>query len=238
MKTYDEVMSAKLFSYTQIAPDFDEPLEDMNQLIAYAAKVSNPSASKQADMQNADRLIDYLISHSHWSPLEMADATVLFTTTRDISHQVIRHRSFTFQEFSQRYAEALTDDDQAIEFVYSEARRQDQKNRQNSIALNQYAHDDYMLDQWWKDTQWEIAQLAQAKYKEAIDKGLAKEVARKILPEGLTTTRAFMKGSIRSWVHYVDLRSANGTQKEHMQLARIIAKAVQECFNIERFTHE
>jgi len=235
MKTYEEFVSARLFTYTQLAPSYQmdkADLHNLEEIIAYAAKVSNPSSAKQKDMENASKLINYLISHSHWSPLEMVDATIEFETTRDISHQVIRHRSFTFQEFSQRYAEVLTDDDQGIQFVLAEARTQDPKNRQNSNET-----DDEELATWWKAQQEYIAHHARAVYQVAIQKGLAKETARKILPEGLTTTRAFMKGSIRSWVHYIDLRSANGTQKEHMVLAQAIAEAIQECFpKIKEFT--
>ena len=225
-ESYDDFVGAKLFAYTQVDPDIDLDIVNMEELVAYAAKVSNPSSSKQEDMKNAQKLIRYLIKHEHWSPLEMADAVILFQTTRDISHQVIRHRSFTFQEFSQRYAEALTKDDQAIKFVTSEARLQDHKNRQNSTPLEP---DDWRQERWL-EIQEDVARLAKESYKEAIDMGLAKEVARKILPEGLTTTRAFMKGSIRSWVHYINLRSANGTQKEHIQLAKCIAEAVEKCF--------
>ena len=233
-QNYEEIASARLFSYTQLDPDYDTAeLKDMQELIAYCAKVSNPSLDKQADMTNSERLINYLIKNSHWSPLEMVDATLIIETTRDIGRQMIRHRTFGFQEFSQRYAEALTEDDQAIKFVLSEARLQDHKNRQNSIPLKESdmeLSDRILLDAWWHDAQRGIAEYAQAIYKAAINKGLAKETARKVLPEGLTTTRMFMKGSIRSWIHYAQLRKANGTQKEHMLIANAAAEAISKVF--------
>ena len=230
MKTYDELVSAKLFSYTQLDPNYGVDLEGLTELVAYAAKVSNPSAAKQAEMRNASRLIDYLISHKHWSPLEMVDCTLDLMTTRDISHQVIRHRSFSFQEFSQRYAEVLTEDDQGIQMVLSEARLQDHDNRQNSIRVDLSDPEQEDLYYWWEQQQKEQIERVANVYQEAISRGLAKEVARKILPEGLTATRVFMKGSLRSWVHYIELRSGHGTQLEHMMLANAIAEAIQKCF--------
>jgi len=226
MKTYNEIVSAKLFSYTQPDPDYKVDLSDVKELVAFSAKVSNASLSKQADLKNSDKLIDYLIKHSHWSPLEMADATVEYVTTRDIGRQIIRHPTFRFQEFSQRYAEALTSEGQDVELVLSEARLQDVKNRQNSIEI---PYSDWRHD-WWEDAQEKIATLVSQTYRDAIDNGLAKETARKILPEGMTTTRAFMKGSIRSWIHYLDLRQGNGTQKEHIVLATEIHKAINKVF--------
>jgi len=230
MKSYDEIVTGKLFSYTVLNPDYTEELEGLQELIAYAAKVSNPSSFKQADMEHADKLINYLMDNAHWSPLEMADVTIEFKTTRDISHQIVRHRSFSFQEFSQRYAEALTNDDQAIEFVYSEARPQDEKNRQSSTELDLSNTSQAALQCWWDEQQEAVANLSKVVYQEAIAKGLAKEIARKVLPEGLTTTRGFMKGSLRSWLHYIELRSANGTQKEHMMLALLMSEAIQKVF--------
>lgn len=233
-KNYEEVADAKLFAYTQLDPDYDRAeLADMQELVAYCAKVSNPSLAKQADMSRSDKLITYLINNSHWSPLEMCDAVLEITTTRDIGRQIIRHPTFRFQEFSQRYAEALTEDDQPIEFVLSEARLQDHKDRQNSIPLDESdltVSERILLRAWWHDAQQNIAEYAQVYYKEALSKGLAKETARKILPEGLTTTRMYMKGSIRSWIHYAHLRKGNGTQREHILIAEAAAKAITKVF--------
>jgi len=214
-------MKVKLVSYTQPTSEWKkEGLENVQDLIAFCAKVSNPAS--QINKETSERLIRYLIKHQHWSPLEMANAVMEIETTRDIAHQIVRHRSFAFQEFSQRYANP---DEQGDMFEYSEARLQDTKNRQNSIEV-----DDAKLQQEWEWAQRRIAVLAKKEYDWAIKKGIAKEQARKVLPEGITKTRLYMNGTIRSWVHYIELRSANGTQKEHMEIAIACAKAIAEIF--------
>ena len=214
-------MAIRLVSYTQPTEEFKaEGLENVQDLIAFCAKVSNPAA--QINKETSERLIKYLIKHQHWSPLEMANAVLEIDTTRDIAHQIVRHRSFAFQEFSQRYADPA---EQGEIFEYSEARLQDPKNRQNSIST-----DDKDLQLWWDMQQKHVAEVAKVIYENAIEKGIAKEQARKVLPEGLTKTRLYMNGTIRSWVHYIELRSANGTQKEHMDIAIACAKAISEIF--------
>ena len=214
-------MTTRLVSYSKATPEFEaEGLTDVQELIAFCAKVSNPTA--QINSETSERLIKYLIKHQHWSPLEMVNATIEIDTTRDIAHQIVRHRSFAFQEFSQRYANP---EEQGDMFEYSEARLQDPKNRQNSVEV-----DDAKLQQEWDWAQRRIAVLAKKEYDWAIKKGIAKEQARKVLPEGLTKTTLYMQGSIRSWVHYIDLRGANGTQKEHMEIAHACAKVIAEIF--------
>ena len=214
-------MSVKLVCYSKATEEFEaEGLENLQDLIAFCAKVSNPSA--QINHETSERLIKYLIKHSHWSPLEMVNATLEIQTTRDIAHQIVRHRSFAFQEFSQRYAEPK---EMGEMFVLSEARMQDPKNRQNSVETeNEY------IKERWEEEQLKVIMRAQTAYEWAIDNGIAKEQARKVLPEGLTKTRLYMQGSIRSWVHYIELRGANGTQKEHMEIAHHCAKVIAEIF--------
>ena len=204
--------------------DADSSLRDAQGLIAYCARVSNPS--NQMNSETSEKLIKYLIKHAHWSPLEMVSACLEINTTRDIAHQIVRHRSFSFQEFSQRYADP---NDQGELFEYSEARLQDQKNRQNSIEV-----DDEKLQLDWLHAQMRIAHLAKKEYDWAIKKGIAKEQARKVLPEGLTKTRLYMNGTLRSWVHYIELRGANGTQKEHMEIAHACAKVIAEIFPLAK----
>ena len=211
-------MQVKLISYSK-APD-ELGLEDCQELIAYCARVSNPS--NQMNMETSEKLIKYLIKHAHWSPLEMVSACLEIQTTRDIAHQIVRHRSFAFQEFSQRYANP---EDQGDMFEYSEARLQDLKNRQNSIDV---ADEKLQLD--WLHAQMRIAYLAKKEYDWAIKKGIAKEQARKVLPEGITKTTLYMNGSLRSWIHYIELRGANGTQKEHMDIAHACAKVIADIF--------
>jgi len=214
-------VNVKLVSYSKPADEFlKEGLFDVQDLIAFCAKVSNPTA--QINMETSERLIKYLIKHQHWSPLEMVNAVLEINTTRDIAHQIVRHRSFAFQEFSQRYADPK---EQGEMFEYSEARLQDPKNRQNSVDV-----DDAKLQQEWGWAQRRIAVLAKKEYDWAIKKGIAKEQARKVLPEGLTKTRLYMNGTLRSWVHYIDLRGANGTQKEHMEIAHSCAKVIAGIF--------
>ena len=214
-------MAVRLVSYSKATDEFAaEGLTDLQELIAFCAKVSNPAA--QINTATSERLIKYLIKHAHWSPLEMVNATLEIETTRDIAHQIVRHRSFAFQEFSQRYADPA---EQGDIFEYSEARLQDTKNRQNSIST-----DDRDLQLWWDMQQKHVAEVAKTIYENAIEKGIAKEQARKVLPEGLTKTRLYMNGTIRSWIHYIHLRSANGTQKEHMEIAVQCAKVIAEIF--------
>ena len=200
--------------------DADNSLRDVQGLIAYCARVSNPS--NQINSETSEKLIKYLIKHQHWSPLEMVNACLEIQTTRDIAHQIVRHRSFSFQEFSQRYANP---EEQGEMFEYSEARLQDTKNRQNSIDV-----DDEKLQLDWLHAQMRIAYLAKKEYDWAIKNGIAKEQARKVLPEGITKTKLYMNGTLRSWVHYIQLRGANGTQKEHMEIAHACAKVISEIF--------
>lgn len=213
-------MKVKLFACSQPIKDRIIGLEDIQDIIAYCAKVSNPQF--QTDFENSEKLLEYLIAHKHWSPFEMVSATMEVETTRDIARQMLRHRSFSFQEFSQRYKEI---DAMGETFVIREARLQHPKNRQDSIEVN-----DTQLQQDWAMRQQSLIDMAKAQYDWALSKGIAKEQARVVLPEGNTVSRLYMQGSIRSWIHYVELRSGNGTQKEHMQIAVEIGKAISEIF--------
>jgi len=219
-------MHAKLISYSQpsgrihsgeLAPT---GLDNIQDLIAYAARVSNPS--NQANTKTTAKLLDYLIKHKHWSPFEMASACIEIETTRDIARQLLRHRSFSFQEFSQRYANI---NDLDGDFVIRKARLQDETNRQNSVETS-----DASLEVWWDAQQKFVIDQVKKIYNEAIDKGIAKEQARVILPEGNTVSRLYVNGTIRSWIHYIELRSANGTQREHMDLARAVAEAIGKIY--------
>ena len=213
--------TVKLISYQNPTEYLSkEGIKDALGLVAYCARVSNPS--NQLNSETNEKLVKYLIKHQHWSPLEMVSACLEINTTRDIAHQIVRHRSFSFQEFSQRYANPTEMGDM---FEYSEARLQDTKNRQNSIET-----DSTEVQIFWEEAQREVIELAEKEYKKAIKMGIAKEVARKILPEGLTKTRLYMNGTLRSWVHYIDLRSANGTQKEHMEIAKACAEVISKLF--------
>ena len=213
--------TVKLISYQNPTENLSkEGIQDALGLVAYCARVSNPS--NQLNAETNEKLVKYLIKHQHWSPLEMVSACLEINTTRDIAHQIVRHRSFSFQEFSQRYANPTEMGDM---FEYSEARLQDTKNRQNSVET-----DSPEVQIFWEEAQREIIELAEKEYKKAIKMGIAKEVARKILPEGLTKTRIYMNGTLRSWVHYIDLRSANGTQKEHMEIAKACAEVITKIF--------
>jgi thymidylate synthase (FAD) len=196
-------------------------LESAQDLIAYCARVSNPA--NQMNTETSEKLIKYLIKHKHWSPLEMASATMEVETTRDIARQLLRHRSFSFQEFSQRYADPTKEMDDA--FVLREARLQDTTNRQNSVET-----DDSRLQMLWSAQQNKVITAAKEAYQWAIDNGMAKEQARSVLPEGNTKSTLYVNGTLRSWVHYIELRSANGTQKEHMELAIECGKAIAEIF--------
>ncbi len=223
-------MKVELVSYTQPAGKLEgTDIKDAKDLIAYCARVSNPT--NQMNTKSSDRLIRYLIKHKHWSPLEMVDVTLEIETTRDIARQMLRHRSFCFQEFSQRYSDVSALGDM---FERSEARLQDPKNRQDSITV-----DDEQLKLWWVFRQDDIIELAEQTYRAALKRGIAKEVARKVLPEGLTKSRLFMKGSIRSWVHYLEVRGpGSGTQLEHMQVAEQVAKAIAKVFSVEGLEHK
>ena len=220
-------MNVKLVSFTVPCTD-DLPLDsDVLDLIAYCARVINPS--NQTNTDTSDKLIKYLVKHKHWSPFEMANATLEIETTRDIARQILRHRSFTFQEFSQRYADPTKD----LSFETREARLQDQKNRQNSIEVN-----DENLQTAWNVQQQVVIDQAKRAYEWAIHNGIAKEVARAVLPEGLTMSRMYVNGTIRSWLHYIDIRSDVATQKEHREIAMACAKAIAEIFPmITEFTH-
>lgn len=212
---------AKLVGYTQPAEDFKEDFTDIKDLVAFCARVSNPS--NQFNTETSDKLIAYLLKHKHFSPFEMASITVEIETTRDIARQLLRHRSFTFQEFSQRYADPTKD----LGFVLREARLQDVKNRQNSIET-----DDEMLQTKWDIMQNKVIEAAKEAYIWAIDNGIAKEQARSVLPEGNTLSRLYVQGTIRSFIHYIDLRTGVETQKEHRELAKAVAEAVTKVFPI------
>jgi thymidylate synthase (FAD) len=213
-------MDVKLLSFSQPTEEFaNQGIDNAQELIAYCARVSNPS--NQFNTETSDKLIKYLIKHQHWSPLEMVSACLEITTTRDIARQILRHRSFSFQEFSQRYADPTKD----LDFVLREARLQDTKNRQNSVETN-----DAELSAWWDAKQKFIIETVKQTYAEAIEKGIAKEQARAILPEGNTVSRLYMNGTLRSWVHFIELRSANGTQKEHQEVAKACAQVIAQVF--------
>jgi thymidylate synthase (FAD) len=195
----------------------DQGIVNAQELVAFCARVSNPS--NQTNTDTSEKLIRYLIKHKHWSPLEMVSACLEIETTRDIARQILRHRSFSFQEFSQRYAVA----DLGVE--YKEARLQDTKNRQNSIDT-----DDAVLISTWQLKQQRVAEVSQEVYNWAIRNGIAKEQARSVLPEGITTSRLYMQGTLRSWLHYIELRSRPETQKEHREVAQACAKALESIF--------
>jgi thymidylate synthase (FAD) len=213
-------MKVKLFAYTQPITDKIIGLNDVQDVIAYCAKVSNPQFQTKFD--SSDRLLKYLAKHSHWSPFEMASATLEIETTRDIARQMLRHVSFRFQEFSQRYKEVTAFDEA---FVLREARLQHPSNRQDSIVSN-----DDALNSEWANRQQQVINTALETYEWALANGIAKEQARCVLPEGNTVSRLYMHGTIRSWIHYIQLRSGNGTQKEHMDIAIEVAKAIAEIF--------
>ena len=212
-------MIAKLISYSQVPQSIDINM-DVTEMVAYCARVSNPS--NQTNTETSEKLIRYLIKHQHWSPLEMVSACLEINTTRDIAHQIVRHRSFSFQEFSQRYANPQDMDDT---FEVREARLQDPKNRQNSIPVA-----DMELQMWWDAQQKHIIEIAKTTYDNALSKGIAKEQARAVLPEGLTKTRLYMNGTLRSWIHYIELRGGHGTQKEHMDIAHACAEVISKIF--------
>jgi len=213
-------VNVKLISYSQPSQDMMEfGIDDIQELVAFCARVSNPQ--NQFNTETSEKLIRYLCKHKHWSPLETVSACLEIETTRDIARQILRHRSFSFQEFSQRYADPTKE----LSFVYRDARLQDTKNRQNSIET-----DDVNLQTRWLDQQQFIINAARSAYDWAIVNGIAKEQARAVLPEGLTVSRLYVNGTIRSWLHYIELRSANGTQKEHMDIAKACAVEIAKVF--------
>lgn len=217
-------MKVRLVSYSQIDKESENDLELLRtaqDLVAYCARVSNPS--NQANTETSERLIKYLIKHKHWSPLEMVSACLEVTTTRDIARQLLRHRSFSFQEFSQRYADPTED----LDFVLRDARLQDEKNRQNSIDT-----DDKLLQIEWERAQKRVIFAAKREYEWAIKNGIAKEQARAVLPEGNTVSRLYVNGTLRSWVHYIELRSSHGTQKEHIEVAKACGEVISKVFPI------
>lgn len=218
----DEVSKVELISYSQPDQYF---VQDTTELVAFCARVSNPS--NQHNKETSERLIKYLIANQHWSPLEMVSMCLEITTTRDIARQILRHRSFSFQEFSQRYADPTKD----LQFVYREVRLQDTKNRQNSIELNLKENDDHrQIAYQWENLQRNIIEQSKFVYEWAVGKGIAKEQARAVLPEGLTLSRIYMNGTLRSWIHYIQLRSSNGTQKEHIDIAKKCAEVIAKVF--------
>ena len=220
-------MNVTLLSHSQPTESFrSQGVDDAQELIAYCARVSNPA--NQFNTDTSEKLIRYLIKHQHWSPLEMVSACLEITTTRDIARQILRHRSFSFQEFSQRYADPTAELDEA--FVLREARFQDTKNRQNSVELDMTDEKQKLLAYEWERAQKRVLYAVKKEYKWAIDNGIAKEQARAVLPEGLTVSRMYMNGTLRSWIHFIELRSANGTQKEHQEIARACAQAITAIF--------
>ena len=215
-------MKVRLISYSKLSDLFidyedDKTTSDLQEIVAFCARVSNPG--NQINSKTSEKLIRYLIKHGHWSPLEMVNICLEIETTRDIAHQLVRHRSFAFQEFSQRYAKP---EEMGNQYIDREARLQDPKNRQNSIEIDP----DLDIHWAWKQEQLKVYSAAQEAYNWAIKNGIAKEQARSVLPEGNTVSRMYMNGTLRSWVHYIELRSGHGTQKEHMDIAVAIANVI------------
>jgi thymidylate synthase (FAD) len=224
-------MKVKLISYSNPSENLiSEGLNNIQELVAFCARVSNPS--NQLNTETSEKLINYLVKHAHWSPLEMVSVCLEIETTRDIARQILRHRSFSFQEFSQRYADPTKD----MSFVLREARLQDTKNRQNSVELNDDLFSENLKEQWkWK--QQAVIDAANDAYQWAISHGIAKEQARAVLPEGLTVSRLYVNGTLRSWLHFIEVRSGNGTQKEHMQVALACATVIAKVFPmVNKFT--
>jgi thymidylate synthase (FAD) len=218
-------MQVRLVSSSAPTAEFaDAGIDNVQELIAFCARVSNPS--NQLNTETSERLINYLVKHAHWSPLEMVSACVEITTTRDIARQILRHRSFAFQEFSQRYADPTAD----LSFELREARLQDTKNRQNSVDLDMENSKHRELVRIWNEKQHAVIKAARDAYSWAVENGIAKEQARAVLPEGNTVSRLYMNGTLRSWIHFIELRSANGTQKEHQVVALACAKAIAAIF--------
>jgi thymidylate synthase (FAD) len=218
-------MQVRLVSSSAPTAEFaDAGIDNVQELIAFCARVSNPS--NQLNTETSERLINYLVKHAHWSPLEMVSACVEITTTRDIARQILRHRSFAFQEFSQRYADPTQD----LDFELREARLQDTKNRQNSVDLNMEDSDHRELVRIWNEKQHAVIKAARDAYAWAVLNGIAKEQARAVLPEGNTVSRLYMNGTLRSWIHFIELRSGNGTQKEHQLVALACAEVIAHVF--------
>jgi len=218
-------MHVRLVSYSRPTEEFAEHgITDAQELIAYCARVSNPA--NQLNTETSEKLIRYLVKHAHWSPLEMVSACMEITTTRDIARQILRHRSFSFQEFSQRYADPVRD----LEFEIRDARLQDTTNRQNSTDLDLTDPDQRELARLWMEKQQAVIRAAREAYTWAVSNGIAKEQARAVLPEGNTQSRLYMNGTLRSWVHFIELRSANGTQKEHQDIALTCATVIASVF--------
>lgn len=230
----EKIVRVKLISYSKPSRELvNDGLYDVQELIAFCARVSNPS--NQFNTETSEKLIKYLVKHQHWSPLEMVSACLEITTTRDIARQILRHRSFSFQEFSQRYADPTQD----LHFETREARFQDQKNRQNSVALDMTNEKERLLAIEWERAQKRVLFAVEKEYKWALENGIAKEQARALLPEGLTASRMYMNGTLRSWIHFIQVRSGNGTQKEHMLIAREVARIIAEIFPLaEQFVTE
>lgn len=222
-------MKVSLVSYSKPSTELQkEGLYDVQELIAYCARVSNPS--NQLNTSTSEKLIKYLIKHKHWSPLEMVSACLEIETTRDIARQILRHRSFSFQEFSQRYADPTKE----LDFVIREARYQDTNNRQNSVEFDVRNDNDRQILYQWQMMQQRVITEAKNAYEWAISKGIAKEVARAVLPEGNTISRLYINGTLRSWIHYIELRSAHGTQKEHIEIAKACADVISQCFPLAK----
>jgi thymidylate synthase (FAD) len=217
-------MKVKLISYSTPSEELiSNGLDNMQELVAFCARVSNPS--NQLNTETSQKLINYLVKNAHWSPLEMVSACLEIETTRDIARQILRHRSFSFQEFSQRYADPTED----LSFVFRDARLQDTKNRQNSVELENTIHGEN-LKELWKHYQEKVLAASTDAYNWAVQNGIAKEQARAVLPEGLTVSRIYMNGTLRSWLHFIEVRSGNGTQKEHMQVALACAEVIAKVF--------
>jgi len=222
-------MNVKLISYSQPSDELiEQDLDDIQDLIAYCARVSNPN--NQYNSETSTKLLNFLARHAHWSPFEMVSMCLEIETTRDIARQILRHRSFSFQEFSQRYANPTED----LEFVVREARFQDSKNRQNSVEINDDKMSDRILKEMWDEKQANVIQTSREAYEWAIENGIAKEQARAVLPEGNIMSRMYMNGTVRSWIHYIQLRSANGTQKEHAEIARLCAEVIANIFPLSK----
>jgi len=222
-------MNVKLVSYSQPSSELlDQNLDDVQDLIAYCARVSNPN--NQYNTETSTKLLNFLARHAHWSPFEMVSMCLEIETTRDIARQILRHRSFSFQEFSQRYANPTED----LEFVIREARLQDNKNRQNSIEINDETPSERILKEMWNEKQANVIQASREAYEWAIKNGIAKEQARAVLPEGNIMSRMYMNGTVRSWIHYIQLRSGNGTQKEHAEIAKLCAQVIADIFPLSK----
>jgi thymidylate synthase (FAD) len=228
------MMHVRLVSHSRPTAEFEQHgIQDAQELVAYCARVSNPA--NQFNTDTSERLIQYLIRHQHWSPLEMVSACLEITTTRDIARQMLRHRSFSFQEFSQRYADPTRD----LDFEYRELRFQDTQNRQASSPMDMRNSEHRELARLWLERQQAVIRAARDAYTWAVDNGIAREQARAVLPEGNTVSRLYMNGTLRSWVHFIELRTGNGTQREHADIARVCAEVIGQVFPmVTEFVHE